>query len=1579
MNDRPQRYGTEPLSKEIDHLVCQIQSLETVITSSLFKTFLHLLYKDTPLSILLEKDPQSLHAIGEMLWASFEKGLFPQITIASSPSTKGEGPTIITVITKDSPFLVDSLLSFITQAGYSVKDTLHPAISTSRDAKGNLIALGESAQSHESLIYIELNDVLDSAEKNILQKKIETILTDVQKAVADWQSMRNKINDAVFDLDHGKAYFTHDEKLETQAFLQWLDRGYFTFLGYREYTYVADKKPAYMNTLGLLKNSQTTFFAPTPEMEEALFAHSSSHPQYFSITKTQSPSTVHRLVPMDVIRIKTFNDKGTVSGERQFFGLFTSSVYNRSIQDIPLLRKRSAALLDRCHFPPEGHNGKLLMHILESFPRDELFQATEDFLYQTTQAIILLKERQRVALFVRQDLLGHMVSCLIYVPRDRFSSNLREKFSEILSKEFNGSILSFQTEMGGDIAFARVHFLIATNPLEKQSYALDRVEQSLQQASMTWTDSLRECFMERRHMDDPKSFKSFVTAFSAAYQEAFSVQNAMADIDIIQKNLEPISIHLYEEKEENGYLYLKLYKKNTPLIISDILPILENMGLKVMTETPYQIKMGDKTIWLHHFKLSPTHKSRAISLDEIRDNFQESLSLIWEGRIENDSFNALVINTHLGVRDVNLLRVYFKYLKQINFPFDQSFVEKTLSTHGSITKDMIALFYGLFDPQQKEWGETDLKLAAQKIEAQFKTVLNANDDKILRAFFNLILATLRTNYFVIDPETKTFKDYISIKFDASRILNLPLPRPAFEIFVCAPWVEAIHLRGGKVARGGLRWSTRLDFRKEVLDLMKAQMVKNTVIIPVGAKGGFIIKTPTDHLSHEDLQKQGIFCYQTMIRGLLDVTDNLVDGKPVRPFMVRCKDDVDPYLVVAADKGTATFSDIANAISNNYQFWMGDAFASGGSVGYDHKKIGITAKGAWISVARHFREIGIHVQQDPFTVVGVGDMSGDVFGNGMLLSNTLKLVGAFNHIHIFLDPTPDPQKSFQERERLFKLPRSTWKDYNPEILSKGAMIIDRAEKTVTLTPEVKKLLHVSQSSLTPNEIIHKLLTLDVDLLWFGGIGTFVKASTESHEQAGDRINDDLRVNGQELRCKIIGEGANLGMTQRGRIEYARLGGRLNTDAIDNSAGVDCSDHEVNIKILLQDPAIKKILPFQERNILLEKMTEEVAALVLKNNYAQTQAISMIHRCGSKVIGRQTRLMQTMEKMGKLHREIEYLPDDKTLHDHSIQGTGLTRPEIAILLAYGKIFAFGHIIESTLPESPLLQKDLMSYFPRALQEKFDQAIAQHPLRREIVANFITNSLVNSMGPTFLNEMMELGNTSAEKVTQAYLMVKENFTIETYWSGVELLDNKIDAHTQYALLLELVELIERNTLWLLLHQNKMPDMSKHMALFSKGVQEFMGCIESSSCSLTHKNLPAPLGKFFDTLPLMNFAYTIIQSAHKMKMAVPTATDIFFKVHERFSINWLLEKMQTLGDTNWSKRALYGLRDQLVSINAGMMESIAHHKTPLDIWCNTRIKEVEKMDQLLLELKACEKVDLSMIVVAVRQLEALLYQTPF
>ncbi len=1553
--------------------------------------FIDVLYKDAPLSLFQEFEPKALYYKALHCLDFLKTGLDKAHEIFFENTETLPQKTTFYLLCDSKPFIVDSVISFLVQRGYHVDMSLHPIVGVARTKEKEIETIFDPSFETFSgkpilLLSIELREYLDKEEQSFLKTHIESILHDIHKAVSDWQEMRQKINDAVFDVDLGAAAFHREQKLEIQSFLQWLDRGYFTFLGYREY----DSKGNLLESCGILGKTDVRLFSNDQSLASPLLDH-----QAFCITKTQTLSSVHRLVPMDVVIIKKFDSKGTIIGERQFFGLFTSSVYNRSIQDIPLLRKRAVGLLDMYGFQAEDHKGKLLLHILESFPRDEFFQADEEFLLTTTRAIMDLKDRQQLALFVRKDPLGHIVSCLIYVPRDRFNSGLREKFSSIISSDLQGSVISFKTEMGGDLAFARVHLLIASNPDVSKKVQVQTLEKRLQEASLTWEDVLKQKLIQTKGPKAYELVKTLSGIFSAAYKESFSPEEALKDLDVIEKTLgqSSFAIRLYQETDpDQRRLFLKLYQKETPIIISDILPLLENMGLRVLSETSYLINDNTSKVWIHHFSLEPAIVLKASVLDQLQENFQACLSGLWSHQIENDCLNSLIFTAQLFWRDVVLLRAYFKYLKQINFAFDLDFIARTLGAHASITKDFILLFYQAFDPKIEESKRNSaLNATLKKIEMSLKEVQNSNEDRILRVFLNIILSTLRTNYFIKEKGTNEPKPYISLKLSGHKIMNLPLPKPAFEIFVYSPWMEAIHLRGGSVARGGIRWSTRPDFRREILDLMKAQMVKNSVIIPVGAKGGFIVKIPMEHLNFDERQQKAIFCYQTMIRGLLDITDTLTNGHITTPQSVHPLDEKDPYLVVAADKGTATFSDIANALSSEYGFWLDDAFASGGSAGYDHKKMAITSKGAWIAVARHFREIGVDVQEDPFTVIGVGDMSGDVFGNGMLLSNKITLIGAFNHTHIFLDPAPNLERSFQERSRLFNLPRSNWDQYDPKVLSKGGMIIDRREKTVTLTQEIQKLFKLDQNTATPQEIIQILLKAEVDLLWFGGIGTFVKATTELHEQVGDRINDDLRVNGSDLQCKVIGEGANLGMTQRARIEYASRGGRLNTDAIDNSAGVDCSDHEVNIKILLQEDSIKKAMSRESRNKLLEQMTEEVSALTLRDNYLQTQAISIIQKRGHSVIGRQSRFIRTLENIGKLNRDIEYLPTDKELDDFRISRKALTRPEIAILLAYGKIFAFDQILTSPLVDLSFLHKDLLEYFPEALKAKFKKEIENHPLKREMVATLVANNLVNRMGPTFLSEMMDLTSGTVEEIISAYLIVRESFSLTTHWEEIEKLDYQTSTDIQYTMFLETIDLVERCSLWLLRHRQKTLDIQKDILDFSNGVRELTNCIDDciSGFSLLKKNhaqmtflkqgIPAELAKRMSQLSLMSMSFRIINSAKKMNISLKKAAHIFFQIHEQFCIDWFLEQINTTTDNSWTKRAFYGMRDQLLQVNEKLMETILKEypkessENAFRDWCQKRLNRLNQIDALIKEIKSLDKVDFSMVFVFSHHLEEL------
>ena len=972
-----------------------------------------------------------------------------------------------------------------------------------------------------------------------------------------------------------------------------------------------------------------------------------------------------------------------------------------------MLRRKVQRVLERSRIPLDGHGGKALTHILDTYSRDEMFQITEEKLFEIAIGILHLQERHRIAFFPRRDTFERYVSCLVYVPRDRFDTRLRLKLQEILSAAYEGEVSDYYTHLT-DSKLARLHLIIQTTPGQIPEVDTEALEQKLIAAGRSWSDRLQEALIEARGEEQGIAcMHRFGEAFSASYQDHFNAQTAVSDILKVEQALESgLALNLYRPIEADEHeLRLKIYLPGKRVPLSEVLPMLENSGLKVIDEIPFAVCPDDlrDPMWIRDFVMR-IEDSGGVELAAIRDVFHEAFRLIWHGEMENDGFNRLVLCAGLSAREVTVLRAMCKYLLQAQIPFSQAYMEQTLAGNPRIARLLVQLFLRRFDPaaasEEGSEGRSEVELAAE-IEGLLEQVTHLDQDRIIRRFRNLIQSSLRTNFFQPTAGGEP-KSYLSFKLDSQKVSELPLPRPLCEVFVYSARLEAVHLRGGRVARGGIRWSDRReDFRTEVLGLMKAQMVKNAVIVPVGSKGGFVVKQPPSGGGREELMREVVECYQTMMRGILDLTDNLVAGEIVPPRDVVRLDGDDPYLVVAADKGTATFSDIANGISEEFGFWLGDAFASGGSAGYDHKKMAITARGAWESVKRHFRERDKDIQSEEFTAVGVGDMSGDVFGNGMLLSKHMLLLGAFNHLHVFIDPNPDPEVSWAERRRLFDLPRSSWGDYDPRLISPGGGVFDRVAKSVPLSPEIRELFGIEQERVTPNELISKMLVAEVELLWFGGIGTYVKARDETHAMVGDRANDPLRVDAREVRAKVIGEGANLGVTQRARIELGQCGGRLNTDSIDNSAGVDCSDHEVNIKILLGEVEAAGDLTRKQRDQLLKEMTDEVAELVLRDNYLQTQAITVTHRLGARLSDRTARFIRGLERAGRLDRKIEFLPDDEAMAERIQRGLGFTRPEIAVLLSYAKMELYEELLASDLPEAPYMETELSRYFPRPLR--------------------------------------------------------------------------------------------------------------------------------------------------------------------------------------------------------------------------------------------------------------------------------------
>ena len=1326
-----------------------------------------------------------------------------------------------------------------------------------------------------------------------------------------------------------------------------------------------------------------------PELQHFLLG-----PELIDIGKSNRRSPVHRAVPMDTVSIKRFDKTGKVIGETRFLGLFTSNVYYQNAGAIPLVRRKIARALERSDFTPDSHDGKALKAIFELLPRDELFQMSDDDLFETGMGILALESKPGVRVFARKDTLERFVSLMIFVPRERFSTELRYQIQEVFEKAFNGAASSFSTQIT-EAPLARLHLIIKTAPGDIPSANVSKVESDIARRAYLWTDLLQESLLAKHEEHKAEKLqRTYGSAFPQGYINRYDSHAAVFDIGKIEEALANQSMALelsHNKGEKEGFVHLKIYNPSEEIALSDILPMLENAGFRAIEEHPFLIApQGSGAVWIRDFKLQVT-AAAILPLEAVKPLLEETLLKVWRREVENDRFNSLVLGSQLHWRQVVVLRTYARYLKQIGFSYAQATIEQAMNQQPQLAKTIVALFEVRFSPGVTSRDEKQQALQAS-IEEQLAHVTNAAFDRILRRYVELILATLRTNYYQAQQDGAP-KPVLSFKFDSGKVPELPKPAPFAEIFVYGIRVEGIHLRGGKVARGGLRWSDRPeDFRTEILGLMKAQMVKNSVIVPVGSKGGFIVRQPPT--AREAMLEEGITCYKTYLRGLLDITDNIVNGKIVPPLQTVRHDGDDPYLVVAADKGTASFSDIANGVSAEYGFWLGDAFASGGSAGYDHKKMAITARGAWISVERHFYEMGVDIETQDFTCAGVGDMAGDVFGNGMLLSQRLKLVAAFNHMHIFIDPSPDTKASFAERKRLFSLPRSTWKDYDTTLISKGGGVFERSAKTINLSKEAQNAIGIDKAKLTPDELVRAILLAPVDLLWNGGIGTYVKAEEESHEQVGDRTNNPVRVNGRELRCKVVGEGGNLGFTQKGRIEYAKAGGRINTDAIDNSAGVDCSDHEVNIKIAFSHAIAKGAFTIEKRNTLLAAMTEEVAQLVLKDNILQTQAITNAQLQGVRLLEAQARLMHRLEQQGLLDRAIEFLPADKQLAELKAAKKGLTRPELAVLLAYSKMALYKELLESSLPDEEYFLADLKRYFPKAMlkDDTLTDAIATHRLRREIIATVATNSLVNRAGITFVFDIAEDLGVGARDIAAAYTLVRDAFNLRGLWNAIEATGG-VSLTGQAEIQRSVSEFLERVTGWLLrnsplpididsLSRTLLPavtDLEKHTeSLYSDTTRQ---AADERRKQLETHGVPADLAKRLTELELMSSAFNIISAAQKTELKPETAGQVYFELGARLQFGWLRRSADTIAaGSYWDRLALQSiigdLYDEQRRLTIAVIEKLCRDGKcagSVEAWAEASKDDLGRFDRFIDGLKSGESLDVPKLMVALRHIRGL------
>lgn len=1532
--------------------------------------------------------------------------------------------SVIQMVAYDRPFLVDTLLMCLEALNITVHRLHHTIMAVTRNEAGEIVEVSHTTTSDTkflSLIHAEIarqaDDALPAIRTAILDK-----VAILDRVVSDWHAMRDKLLTVKDELAHSKlpattaqqdAYGNPHNPAEIQAFLDWMLADNFIFLGYREYRYAHEATGIEIyrlsdTGLGLLtdtsdsEDKRSDSFHQLPQALRALV----NEPQVLLLSKSSHLSPVHRPVYMDFLGIQKFDKDGKVIGEHRFIGLLTANAYQLSVTQIPMLRQKVASVLAMAHLPANGHAFHKFQHILNTLPRDDLFQATTQELYPMVIGIANLHNKHQLRLFARIDHYQRFVSCLVFIPRDKFNTQLRLNIQSALTAAFAGVSSGFSTEFS-ESHHARLHVHVRTEPDRlnevELSSLLPVLEQQLTHIMQGWHDSVEQVFInELGEVQGRKLLTEYLPAIPVAYQDHYNARIALADIQRFEQLKETpsdatsprLNWYLYQVKGESRQsLHLKVYGQHTPATLSHILPILENFGLAVITAQTYEFEPLD--VWLQEYELTLCHASD-LDMAVVGKQVEQALALIWQGDIENDKLNELVLTTPLDAYEVAILRALSHYMRQANAPFSLPYIKQTLIKYPELSVNFVQLFHAKMTPSEVT---VDSKVMHDKmcvsdiehaIHTALKSVQTLDEDRILRWVLDLLTALLRTNYYQRDEQGKR-KNRLSFKFSAKDIPHLPKPKPMFEIFVYSPKVEAVHLRGGKVARGGLRWSDRMeDFRTEVLGLVKAQMVKNAVIVPVGSKGGFIVKTKSMKDGREAYMAEGIACYQTFIRGMLDITDNLVDGQIVPPAHTVRHDGDDPYLVVAADKGTASFSDIANAVSAEYGFWLGDAFASGGSVGYDHKAMGITARGAWESVKRHFRLMGKDIQNpaDPtnqFTVVGIGDMSGDVFGNGMLLSPNIQLVAAFNHLHIFIDPRPDTQASFAERERLFNLPRSTWDDYDKTLISQGGGVFSRQDKAITITPEMKTAFAIAADSLTPDELIHALLLAPVDLLWNGGIGTYVKSQDESHTDVGDRANDAVRINGADVRAKVIGEGGNLGMTQRGRIEYAQNGGRLYTDAIDNSAGVNCSDHEVNIKILLGSIVAQGDMTLKQRNELLASMTEAVGNLVLRQNYLQPQAIELSAKQAVANLGLQQKFMQYLERQDRLDRAIEFLPSDDEIATRQKAGQGLTNPELSVLLAYGKMWVYEHLLASDVPDDAYFVQELGKYFPDTLAERYFSQMTAHPLHREIISTYLTNSLVNRLGLELVYQLVDETGASLGSITRAYSVVRDVFGVSRYWQQLKALDNQVDANIQLEMELKLREAFAQSMYWILGQFGDTFTVTDLANQLTQGVQALSGkqgllvshfadVLAPTIAEYAQLGLPDTAQQAFAMLPFASQVMDAVWLAEQSQQPTDTVARVYFAMYELLGIDWLLAKTQALPQPSyWERRAVQALRGDIMAMLRRYVTQLLATDNPLEAVTTFANQHQATLDEVNDVRHSDEPISLATLSVLASELNAL------
>jgi len=1411
------------------------------------------------------------------------------------------------------PFLVDTLNVAIGEAGYGVRLNSRPILGAVRGANGRLLAFGERragrAAINESWQYLRIDRVPGPQECAALRHRLAAVLRDVRLACEDWQAMRKMALAVRAQLLDQPPPFPATAVAESAALLEYMEDNHFTFLGFRRSRIRrrADGphlEPIPGSALGIVRALPPAQLVPLRAKRELLV-----------VTKANRRSTVHRPGYLDCIVIKEFDRRGRLTGEAQFLGLWTSNTYHADPRSVPLMRLKAERVMAAFPFRPTSHDSKRLLSILDNLPRDELFQASTSELRRCARAVLALEERPHgVCLVLRRDEMRRFWSCLVYLSRERLDREALGRIEAVLKQALGGGQLDSALAVG-DAPLAQLHITVRITDGVAPAVNRRALERELDTTLVTWNDRLRHALRARHDEAAAATLdRHYARAFPAAYQQDVSPALAVQDIADLDseaaRGAGRLRLRLPADAGKTR-AHLRLLRHGEPLAISEALPILESFGLRIIAERPYELRpSGGGALWIQDFELETPglHQADAQSLEA---QLNIAYTAVLAGDLDSDGFHRLIVSAGLTVAQTRVLRACCRYLLQTGLPFSQQYMERVLHSHSHIAGDLWRLFDRRLNPAAGDRrAAREAATIERRVHHAISEVRNPDDDRILRAFLALVLAVVRTNYFCDQSGSQP----LAFKLLPRLIPGLPEPRPEFEIFVHGTHVEGVHMRRGPIARGGIRWSERPeDFRTEVLGLMKAQHVKNTLIVPVGAKGGFVARRLRAGAAPEERAREVLQCYQAYIRCLLQLTDNIVDGAIVAPRQVRSRDAHDPYLVVAADKGTASYSDVANAISAEFGFWLGDAFASGGSAGYDHKKMGITARGAWECVKRHFRELGVDIMREPFTVAGIGDMSGDVFGNGMLLSPHIRLQAAFDHRHIFIDPDPDARRSFRERARLFRLPRSSWSDYDRRSLSAGGAILDRSQKSLALTPQARALLGLEHERATPQEVVRAVLRLPVDLMWNGGIGTYVKASGESHGEIGDRANDAVRLNGIELRARVFGEGGNLGSSQRGRIEYAQHGGRINTDFVDNSAGVNTSDIEVNLKIMLAGTVGGRAPGGARRRALLASVTDEVAAQVLRNNYLQSQAISLLEQRSVGDLGQHQQLLRVLERDGELNRALEFLPSDSEIDERAVRGQGLTRPELAVLLAYGKIALDRALTEADIADDPYLAGELERYFPRRWRKRFARRIAAHRLRSQLIATATTNSILNRMDPGFVMRMASQTGADTAAVARAYTIARDSAGLRELWHSIEALDNRVPAAAQYEALLATRDYVEQLTRRLLLarHARTQVDIGAEVARLTPAFQTLERLLPAALPGIAREHfdeiraqqlaagMPEALASRLAALMALRATPDMAAIADELRRPLPAVAQQYFQTATALGIDWLAEAIRRMRTT--------------------------------------------------------------------------------